>query len=196
MIDQLNIKSKIYRISPGFDLKPQSYPKKENFVMFVGNLNMDKVMAIGKGLDSLIEVARKIPDIEFYVVGKGKYIDNVKHDVPSNLIFTGELFGKKLYDMYKRAAIYCQLSLSDGFGLAIAEAMASGCAILATTDLGQKGIIAKQKDIPAMIKGIKYLKDNPKIVEKMGRINIELSKQFNWEKFLDEFENMYEEISA
>ncbi len=194
MIQKINRNSKIYKIPSGFDFKPRKSYKKTNSILFVGNISMNKTMSKLKGLSEFIEVAKYFPDYKFYVVGKGDYLKNLKLHSPSNIVFTGPLFGKKLQDLFGKSLIFCNLSLSEGFGLTTAEAMAAGCAVISTIDIGQAGLFVNPKDIKSLEKSIRYLISNPKEVKRIGDANKKLAKNYSWDKFVDGFVKIYKEI--
>lgn len=81
-----------------------------------------------KGLDFFVRSARFLPDFDFYIIGK--YDDSIKilqKTAPENVHFTGYEPSEKLEEHYLSAKIYCQFSISESFGYALAEAMAHEC---------------------------------------------------------------------
>ncbi len=166
------------------------YPgKKEKYVLFVGRL------AKQKGLEILLDAAKELPDIKFKIVGKGE-LERLKKTAANNVEFLGFRTGKELYELYAHASIFCLPSLAETFGLVILEAMASGCAIVSTVDLPYKGFKVEYGDKEGLKKAIKYLIDNPKLAEKMGKENIKTAKKFTWNKFVDNLEKIYKELLA
>jgi glycosyltransferase involved in cell wall biosynthesis len=89
-----------------------------------------------KGLDRVVALARARPDVPFLVTGR------VEQDVaavqafvaaaPPNLRFTGFVTREALRDFYAASRVYLQLSVHEGFGVAVVEAMAMGCTPLVT----------------------------------------------------------------
>jgi glycosyltransferase involved in cell wall biosynthesis len=90
-----------------------------------------------KGLDTFIEVAKKLPELTFVIVGKD--IDGtgewVRKKGINNLRVTGGLTEEELKAYLSRAKVYTQLSAHEGFGCALAEAMLCEC-IPVVTDRG------------------------------------------------------------
>ena len=72
--------------------------------------------------------------------------------------------------------IYVQSSVTEGFGMAIAEAMICGLTVVATSVGGipeivineETGLLVRSNDSKAMAKHIEYLIMNPSIRRKMG----------------------------
>jgi len=188
-------KSKTYLLQPGIDYKKfQMKIKKKPFVLFVGNFDMNESICKTKGLSYLIEAARQLPEIRFVVVGKGSYLNKLKKISPPNIDFTGPLIGKPLIKLFNEAMIFCLPSLNEGFGLTILEAMASGCAIISTIDIGQEGIIIKPKNTEQIKKAVEVLLDNQAKTIKIGQKNRELAKKFTWNKFLDDVIKIYDSV--
>lgn len=188
-------KNKIHLIQPGIDYKKFQNGKKNDFVLFVGNLSMNESMAKIKGLGYLIESAKILSDLRFVVVGEGHYLDEVKKDAPSNIDFVGAKFGNDLIRLYRRASIFCLPSLTEGFGLVLLEAMAAGCGIVSTVDIGQQGIQIKPKSTADIVNGINvYLKDRKKLKGDVNK-NKKLVKKYTWDSYLDKLEKIYELIT-
>jgi len=190
-------KNRIFMLQPGIDYKKFQMKgvKKESFVLFVGNLSMDKAIVETKGLKYLIEAAKKLSNIKFVVVGEGDYLLELKQNSPSNVVFKGKLVGRPLIKLYNRALIYCLPSLNEGFGTTILEAMASGCSIISTINLGQEGAILRPKNTKDIIKAIEHRVNNPKIAILEGKKNKRIVKKFMWDKFVTELIRIYNSVS-
>ena len=190
-------RKRIFMLQPGIDYKKFQLKgvKKKPFVLFVGNLAMDKAMVETKGLKYLIKAAKKLPNIRFVIVGEGDYLSELKQNSPANIVFKGKLVGKSLIRLYNQALIFCLPSLNEGFGTTILEAMASGCSVISTIDLGQKGVIIKSKNTEEIIKAVKYRINNPKIAKTEGKKNRMIVKKFDWNKFVSELIRIYNSIS-
>jgi len=180
-------------LTPGIDYRKfRMKVKKRDFVLFVGNLKMDKVMCKVKGVEYLIKAAEALKDVEFVIVGEGEWLRKIK--LPSNVKLVGPLFGKDLIRIYNEALVFVLPSLNEGFGLTILEAMASGCSIVSTVDLGQEGFIVKPKDVNGLIESISWLIENRKEAIRIGKKNREIVKEFTWERYVKSLVKVYEEI--
>jgi len=189
--------SQMVMITPGIDCEkynPRGI-KKENFVLFVGSIKMSKQIVNVKGLNHLLESAKMLPHVKFVVVGGGEYLDELKKESPVNVEFTGPLIGKPLLSMFKKASIFCLPSLSEGFGITILEAMAAGCAIISTIDIGQRGYMIKPENPEEIVNGINYYIKNSKKALSDGNKNIELAKKFTWDRFINSFIRIYEVLT-
>lgn len=132
-VDGKNIEA----VPTGYD--PERFaPKgpKSDMVLTAGNLERSVIKR--KGLDTFIEAARLLPDIEFVLVGKvvDEMGEKVKASAPSNVRFTGYLTHDELIGYYQRAKVYCQLSRFEGLPNALCEAMLCGCVPVGTEHCG------------------------------------------------------------
>ena len=78
--------------------------------------------------------ARELPDVSFVLAGRwdDDAIDVLRADAPENVLFTGYLEDEELDAWFRRAAVYAQPSLHEGFGLSLAEAMLAGAVPVVT----------------------------------------------------------------
>ena len=91
-----------------------------------------------KGILTLLEAARLTPEIAYRIAGlvvdEGA-VRNLVQNAPPNVSFLGYLEPDRLLAELQAAKCYAQLSHHEGFGAAVAEAMACGC-IPVVTDRG------------------------------------------------------------
>jgi glycosyltransferase involved in cell wall biosynthesis len=187
-------KEKVFIVHPGIDWKEYDMSiEKKRQVLFVGSLSMDESLAKIKGLDYFIEAARLIPDVKFLVVGDVK---KLRVDAPKNVVFMRAKGKEELKKIYNESLVFCKPSLAEGFGLTLLEAMASGCAIVSTIDIGQKGMLAKPGDAKELAEAIKYYLDNPEIAKRDGKENKKIAKRFTWKRFIDDLIKIYEYITS
>lgn len=77
-----------------------------------------------KGVDLIIKVANSFPNLKFYFVGI-ECLD--LGEIPKNIICKGRLSSQELRILYNESQFYFQLSNTEGFGVALCEAMLCGC---------------------------------------------------------------------
>jgi glycosyltransferase involved in cell wall biosynthesis len=149
-------------VPTGYD--PERFaPKgpKSNMVLTAGNLAESVIRR--KGLDTFIEAARALPDVEFVLAGK--VVDDVgkalKDAAPPNVRFTGFLSHDDLIGCYQAAKVYCQLSRFEGLPNALCEAMLCGCVPVGTehcgipTAIGDAGFYVPFGDVKATAEAIR-----------------------------------------
>ncbi len=132
----------------------------EPLIITVGTLGKTTIPI--KGLDTLANAARKVTDMKFAVIGNDSDEHGVrfKQDAPPNMQFPGFMEPSELRGWYRRAHIYVQVSLSESFGCAMAEAMLCGCIPVGTevggipTVMGDTGFYVPEKDPANLVKTI------------------------------------------
>lgn len=109
---------------------------KEGFVLSVA-LSSSRQSYYIKGVDRYIEAARTASDLKFVAVGLDKNaLSNLIGEVPDNLEIISRLSQEELSEYYSKASVYCQLSRSESFGVALAEAMYYNCVPVITNTGG------------------------------------------------------------
>ncbi|HUS17484.1 MAG TPA: glycosyltransferase, partial [Chloroflexia bacterium] len=88
-----------------------------------------------KGLDTFVAAARLAPEIRFVLVGTSPdgSLESLRRGAPSNVEFIDRFLPAiELRELYRRASCYVQASRHEGFGVAVAEAMACGAVPVVT----------------------------------------------------------------
>ncbi len=101
--------------------------KNERMVLTVGKVDFPNLKR--KGLQTFVEAAALLPDVQFVVVGTwaDDAIEHLRSIASPNVLFTGRVNDEELLDYYWQASVYVQASLHEGFGMSVAEAMLAGC---------------------------------------------------------------------
>ena len=104
---------------------------------------------IRKGVPLILDLARSATDLNFILVG----IDGSGvHDIPANVRCTGRLSVDELRSWYNRSRFYFQLSIFEGFGVALCEAMLCECVPIGSNVnaipeiIGDTGYILNKRD--------------------------------------------------
>ncbi len=100
--------------------------EKESFVLTVGTGSTAQRMKI-KGIDFFLEVAQKMPQTKFVIVGMAEKVKQIYGTVPNNIHFTGWVEQRELLNYYRRAKVYAQFSLREGLPSSVCEAMLCEC---------------------------------------------------------------------
>lgn len=130
MIEAGYPKEKITLIHHGID--PNSVePNYENegYFLYVGRLSEEK------GVETIVEIAKALPDRQFKIVGTGpeeEYLHRLSHEL-MNIEFLGFKSGGDLIDLYKGAiAVLLPSRVEEVFPMTILEAMAAGKPVIAS----------------------------------------------------------------
>ncbi|MFH1008922.1 MAG: glycosyltransferase family 4 protein [Candidatus Latescibacterota bacterium] len=157
-----DVKGTIEVIQTGYDYekwKPNE-PKTANQVLTVAIVDSHQRCRI-KGIDLFIEIAKRMPDMEFVLVGvndNGRdLIEKISID---NLVVVGRIQQDELLRYYQTARIYAQLSLREGLPNVLCEAMLCECVpvgsdIASIADvIGDTGIILKSREVDEGVNAI------------------------------------------
>lgn len=127
--------------------RPENVTKEaENFVAVFNNNQY-----FLKGGDLIMEVAKKFPDCRFRIAGCNTPVEEI--DVPSNVTFLGKIKPDELKELYSRSRYHLQLSIFEGFGYALGEAMLCECIpIVSSVNMlpeiaGEAGFVLEKRDV-------------------------------------------------
>lgn len=180
-------------------------PKKS--ILFLGRLNFKK------GLDLLARafgsLARSRKDLELIIAGpdENNYQSKVKswlaeEGVDGNCTFVGMLRGKKRLAAFQNADLFVLPSYSENFGIAVAEAMATGLPVVISDrvniwrEIAYAGAgLVVRCDAAELARALSTLLDNPELRRSMGERGRQLvERSFTWRIVAKELANLYEQI--
>lgn len=131
---------KIAVIPNSMDVPPLTVCEAGNYVAYSGRISREK------GVDMIIEAARRHPDIPFKLAGAVRDTDLVA-DLPSNVELAGYLSGEKLRDFYANARFFVMASRwYEGFPMTILEAARFAKPMVAPDHGGFTEIIGRGDD--------------------------------------------------
>lgn len=136
-----------------------------------------------KGIDLFLAVAEHFPDFEFTIIGK--IAPDLKLLKPGNVSMIGYIPGDQLPLKMSEYSFYCQLSMSEGFGLALAEAMSCGCVPI-VSQVGILDFIAGDSGYVLSKRDINMLTD---IVKKAAGSDIEKAALKTRARIVDTFDS-------
>jgi glycosyltransferase involved in cell wall biosynthesis len=136
------LNGKIFTYHNAFDeLKWYKEEEKINQIITVAKFE-DLTRIKIKGLDFYIEVARKMPDFTFLIVGATHQGRKIIVNPPDNLVLIDPLNQHQLRTVLSQSKVYCQFSLSEGMPNAVCEAMLCEC-VPVGTNVGNMQYIIK-----------------------------------------------------
>jgi glycosyltransferase involved in cell wall biosynthesis len=107
--------------------EPIALPQKEAMVLTVGAMNASSIER--KGMITMLQASRRLPDVRFVIAGRADEtaLARLHAAAGANTEFTGFVDDDQLRALFKRAKVYCQLSVHEAFGCTVAEAMLFNC---------------------------------------------------------------------
>ncbi len=206
----------IYVIHNGIDVEPfaQAYEKNSGVKE---RLRVGTVGEIGpvKRYDDLIRVAQKIcterEDVEFIIAGEDKSREGEHRTQLQKLITDSHLehrvhlvgWIEDIAPLLASFDVFVSTSETESFGMAIAEAMAAGVAVVATETDGAReiigpdvaGLLVPIGDVDAIAKAITRLLDDSSERARLGATGKQAARErFGLDRMVDETVKLYEEL--
>lgn len=168
---------KVVKMPLGVDLKLFKPVQKEDDVfrvIYVGT------MSLRKGIPYLLEglASLNLPNFELWLIGSlYREIRPFMARYEGRYRYFGIIPRTELYKYYSQASVFLLPSVEDGFGLVMAQAMACGLPVIATTNTGAEdlftdgveGFIVPIRSQEAIREKVLYLYKHPEIRDEMSR---------------------------
>jgi len=161
-------------------------------VLYVGKLSHRK------GIDVLMECAKRIPEAYFVIVGEGQIKANRE-----NCRFVGAQSNDTLPTFYNVADIFLLPSRSEGTPVVVLESLSCGVPVIASRvggipDVirdGETGYLVEPEDVNTFEKRLRELLCNPKKLQQMGALGRkDMVEKFDDIKIAGRIKHIYEEI--
>jgi len=125
-----------------------------------------------------------------------------KRGLEGKIIFSGHVDDEKLSELYRNALALVFPSFSEGFGLPVIEAMASGCPVIhsgkgALAEIaGSEQLRVDPYDAGSIAVAMKAVSDSGELRRKMIRNGIKRAKNYTWKKAAEELYKVYRELDS
>lgn len=175
---------KIVVIPNSVDTVADVTPSLGDYVAYSGRLSYEK------GVDLIIEAARRNPDIPFKLAGASRDPELIAN-LPANVELMGYLSGKALQDFYANARFFVMASKwYEGFPMTILETAAYFKPMIAPDHGGFTEIIGRGEDaigilttpsnLDSLAEAIRRLWNDQPLTKTLGqKANIKLTKQYS-----------------
>ena len=166
------------------------YSLPENFILYVGRLNVRKNVAnLFRAIPLLHDGASKLVVVgahDWKTNDLDELIDTL--NVKDRVVFTGPVYGDELSRIYSLARVFCFISFAESFGLPALEGMASGVPVVVSDrtclpEICQESALYADPDDPNSIaKQIDALLHDEVLWYKMRDLGLRRASEFTWRK--------------
>ena len=177
----------------------------EPFLLFIGRINWKK------GLDRLIAALPRIRECKLVIAGNDEEglkpkleLQAANAGVRGRMSFVGPVYGADKAALLSRASLLVVPSSSENFGNVVIEAMAAGCPVAVTPEVGAADIVREsaagavlQGDPASLAAGISSLMSDPAALERMGQKGREfVRRRYSWDSIGIQMEEAYQSVIA
>jgi glycosyltransferase involved in cell wall biosynthesis len=194
-------------IANGIDAPELTEPARRSatgqkpYVLSLGRINWKK------GLDRLIAAMTYVPDAELLIAGNDE--ENYRPQLETmirnlhlsaRIRFLGPIQDAKKWSLMQSATVFAMPSYSENFGIAALEAMACGCPVVVTPEVGLASAIG-QAGAGVTVSGepeelgaaLAALMSDPIRRARMGEAGKKLAVQdYSWARIAEQTEQLYE----
>jgi glycosyltransferase involved in cell wall biosynthesis len=164
------------------------YGLEKEFVLFVGTLEPRKnVPTLIRAFSLLRRMGH--PHLQLVIVGRGRFRAQKRGPEEldlENVIFTGYLNDEELWVVYRASKIFAMLSIWEGFGFPLLEAMAADVPVIASNTasipevVGDGGLLVDPSDSEAIALAMRrLLEDEPLRCELIAKGRRQVAR-FQW----------------
>ena len=180
-------------VAPGEE--PQALPKSGGTMLYTGRL------VVEKGLDVLLEAARRLPEIPVVIAGDGPLRSQLEKQAPASVRFVGHLTPEELGRARAEAVAILSPSVwYENAPIAILEAMRDGRPTIASEIGGQTelltggGLLTPAGDAAALAVAMERLwKDRGLAAEMGAAARVRLLAEFTLDRHVTALEAIYRE---
>ncbi len=210
--DEINV------VHPGVDIhkfgrsdgkyarKKHGIPEGKKIIGFVGRLSTGKgpqyLIDAARGLDAYVILVGPNPDPRTSgIVGIRDYLERKvrEYGMEKRVIFAGKVKEYELPLYYDSFDIFCLPSLSEGFGMSIAEALAAGKPVVSfrTTAIpeivkhGYNGLLAEVKNVDELREYLNALLTDENLYKKLASNARKSVEKYTWENSYRSLMNTY-----
>jgi glycosyltransferase involved in cell wall biosynthesis len=171
------------------DLRRQlGIPEGAPIVLYVGRI------ASGKGIEHLLEAARRIPDAHIVLAGPDD-----RHGVATLAprVHRLPMTEEPPHALYPQADVFVLASEGESFGMVAAEAAAAGtpvivserCGIASFFEDGEALIVPYDRE--AVVTGVRRVLDDAELRARLARGGVEAARRTSWDRVAEAQEEIY-----
>ena len=187
-------------LPPASDAPAKHGNRARPYVLFVGRVNWKK------GLDRLIPAMAQVPGVDLLIAGTDEEAYQLhlealaeQHRVADRIRFLGEVDGDEKWSLLRGAVLLGLTSYNENFGMVVLEAMAAGCPVLVTPEVGMAGEVRAsgagvvvRGEPGAIAAAIADLLQRPEELRIMGQKGRAVaSSKYSWDAVARQMESLY-----
>ena len=180
---------------------------KESYILYLGSLQPRK--NIPTAIQAFANYLKSHPDskLKFIVAGGKSYnydtqIDTIISEfaLQERVIFVGFITDEEKILLLKQAKAFIYLSLYEGFGIPLIEAMSLATPVISSNTsclpevVGESGILVDPYNIEEITKAIITLVHNPLIVKEYKDKGLDRAKEFTWDSMVKNTYSIYKKL--
>jgi glycosyltransferase involved in cell wall biosynthesis len=202
------------RFNPGATLDykwAQSIGLHKDYVLHVGTLSQRKNIPMLLRAVASLKSKGKFENHQLVLAGPELSVNTGGPEVHESIrnlglsdvvVLAGYILDGRLPGLYARAKLLAMPSIYEGFGLPVAESMASGVPVVAsnTSSLPEiaagAAILVPPQDETAWTEAIGQILENPAIAHDLRRKGLERAAQFSWQRAAAETVAVYRTVAG
>jgi glycosyltransferase involved in cell wall biosynthesis len=177
-----------------------SIPEQAPIILYVGRI------AAGKGIEHLLEAARRIPEAHLVIAGPDD-----RHGT-SDLVHEAERATGRVHalpvteepphDLYPQADVFVLASAGESFGIVAAEAAAAGTPVIVSDRCGIAGFFEDGEalvvpyDREAVVTGVLRVLRDADLRARLARGGPEAARRTSWDRVADRQEEIYRLVAS
>ena len=180
---------------------------KEEYILYLGSLQPRK--NIPTSIKAFAEYLKFHSDskLKFIIAGGKGYnydtqIDTViaEYGLQDKVIFVGFITDEEKILLLKKAKVFIYLSLYEGFGIPLIEAMSLNTPVISSNSsclpevVGSAGILLDPYDLKGITSAITTLVHNPMVAKEYKDKGLERAKSFTWSNMAKQTYNVYKKL--
>jgi glycosyltransferase involved in cell wall biosynthesis len=173
-------------------------------LLFLGRINWKK------GLDRLVRALAHVPGAQLAIVGNDEenYAGELRRivaqaGVGERVRFLPPAYGAEKWQLLRSARCFVLPSYSENFGNAVLEAMAAGCPVVVTPEVGVAELVRRSGaglvtdgEPAALARALQQVLGDPAASEAMGRAGCLAARDYDWDSVARRMADMYRSILA
>lgn len=194
----------IIMISPGVDQAIFHPSKKTDYPSLVYFGGMRRYKRPEESIYLLKNIIWKFKCMRLFIIGTGPEFVKLKQltenlNLRESIKFMGRLSTEDLSEIVAKAWLNIHASVTEGWGLSILEAAASGTPTVAyavpgvvdAIEEGINGITVKNGEREALAEAACSILNDP---EKWWKSSVEVAKKYSWDKTVESWETLFEKL--